>query len=72
MNFFRHNKATTKDPTKVADQYNHRSAIDPDTSAGANDLAGFIDAPEMKEKKKISSPTMPPIAIPPHPLKPFV
>ena len=29
-----------------------------ETSAGARDLAGFIEAPEMKAKKKISSPTM--------------
>jgi hypothetical protein len=33
--------------------------MDPrETRAGAKDLAGFIEAPEMKAKKKISSPTM--------------
>ena len=35
---------------KVADQYSHRSPAAPDRMAGANDCAGFIDAPEMKEK----------------------
>ena len=39
---------------------------------GANALAGFIDAPEIKAKKKISNPTIPPIAIPLNPLSPFV
>ena len=37
----------------------------PERRAGANDLAGFIDAPEIKARKKISRPTVAPIARPP-------
>lgn len=44
----------------------------PDTNAGASDLAGFMEAPDMTAKKKISRPTIPPIAIPLHPLSPLV
>jgi hypothetical protein len=29
----------------------------PERRAGASDLAGFIDAPEMKARKKMSRPT---------------
>lgn len=50
---------------KVAVQYSHRLPMTPENSAGANDLAGFIDAPEIKARKKISRPTMHPIARPP-------
>jgi hypothetical protein len=44
----------------------------PDNKAGANALAGFIEAPEITAKKKISNPTIPPIAIPLNPFKPLV
>ncbi len=56
----------------VAVQYNHRSVHTPENKAGANERAGFIDAPDIKAKNKISKPTIPPIAIPPNPFKPFV
>lgn len=59
-------------PIKVADQYNHKSPTEPDNSAGARERAGFIEAPEMNAKKKMSKPTMPPIAIPLNPRNPFV
>jgi len=64
--------ATMLDPTNVAVQYNHRSLRYPDTNAGAKDLAGFIEAPEINAKKKMSSPTIPPITIPLNPLSHFV
>jgi hypothetical protein len=35
----------------------------PETRAGAKERAGFIEAPDMNAKKKISNPTMPPIAV---------
>ena len=57
---------------KGAVQYNHRSLRYPDTMAGANDLAGFMEAPEINAKKKMSRPTIPPITIPLKPLNPFV
>jgi hypothetical protein len=44
-------------PTKVAD---HRLPNIRDSKAGANERAGFIEAPEIKAKKKISNPTIPP------------
>ncbi len=60
-------------PIKVAVQYSHRfSTIPPDNKAGAKDLAGFIDAPDINAKKNMSKPTIPAITIPPKPLKPFV
>jgi len=40
--------------------------------AGAKDLAGFIEAPEIKARKKISKSTMSPITIPLKPLNPLV
>jgi len=58
-------------PTKVADQYSHKLPSTPESNAGVNERAGFI-APEINTKKKISSPTIPPIAIPPKPLNPLV
>ena len=39
--------ATIDVPTKVADQYNHRFPNTPESNAGANERAGFIDAPEI-------------------------
>jgi hypothetical protein len=44
----------------------------PESKAGANERAGFIDAPEIKAKKKISKPTIPPMVIPLKPFKPLV
>lgn len=44
----------------------------PDNNAGARDLAGFIEAPEMSARKNISKPTIPPIAMPLNPRNPFV
>ena len=35
----------------------------PEIKAGAKDLAGFIDAPEINARKKICKPTIPPMAI---------
>src|SRR5215472_15963657 len=64
--------ATIDVPIKVADQYRHKLTNTPESKAGANERAGFIDAPEINAKKKISRPTIPPIAIPPKPLNPFV
>jgi hypothetical protein len=64
--------ATIDVPTKVADQYSHKLPNTPESKAGANERAGFIDAPEINAKKKISNPTIPPIAIPPNPLNPLV
>ena len=64
--------ATIDVPTKVADQYSHKLPNTPESNAGANERAGFIDAPEINAKKKISRPTIPPIAIPPKPLNPLV
>jgi hypothetical protein len=54
-------------PTKVA-----VSPTEPDIRAGAKDLAGFMDAPETNNKKKMSNPTIPPLATPLNPLNPFV
>jgi len=65
-------KATSEVPTKVADQYSHKSPTEPDIRAGARDLAGFMDAPEINDKKKMFNPTIPPIAIPLKPFNPFV
>ena len=70
--FFLNINATAEVPIKVADQYNHKSPTDPDKSAGARDRAGFIEAPEMNARKKMSRPTIPPIAIPLKPRSPFV
>ena len=70
--FFLNINATADVPIKVADQYNHKSPTDPDKSAGARDRAGFIEAPEMRAKKNMSRPTMPPIAMPLNPRSPFV
>ena len=71
-NLFLTRKATIDVPTKVALQYNHRFPITPDVMAGANDRAGFIEAPDMNARKNISSPTIPPITSPPYPFNPFV
>ena len=35
-------------PTNVAVQYNHRLVHTSDNNAGANERAGFIDAPDIK------------------------
>ena len=59
-------------PTKGAVQYNHKSSKVPESNAGARALAGFIDAPEINAKNKISNATIPPIATPLNPLKPLV
>ena len=47
-------------PINVAVPYSHRLPRTPERRAGANDLAGFIDAPDMKARKKISRATIPP------------
>ena len=56
----------------MAVQYNQRFPNTPDNKAGASERAGFIEAPDINAKKKISNPTIPPIANPPNPFKPFV
>jgi len=65
-------KPTIDVTTKVADQYSHNFPNTTESNAGANERAGFIDAPEINAKKKISRPTIPQIAIPPKPLNPLV
>ena len=42
---------------------NHKSVHTPDNNAGVSERAGFIDAPYIKAKNKISNPIMPPITI---------
>lgn len=59
------------DPTNGADRYNHRFSTLPESTAGATDLIGFIEAPEINERKKISKPTIEPIAMPLRPLRPL-
>jgi hypothetical protein len=56
----------------VAVQHSHKSPTNPESNAGASGLAGFIDAPDVNPKKKISKPIIPPIAIPLNPFDPFV
>jgi hypothetical protein len=57
---------------KVVAQYSHRLPISPDTKAGANERAGFIDASDTNTKKNMSKSIIAPITIPLKPLKPFV
>jgi hypothetical protein len=58
---------------KVVVQYSHRhSTISLDNKAGAKDLGGFVDAPDVNAKKSMSKPTTAPITIPPKPLRPSV
>lgn len=64
--------ATIEVPINVAVQYNHKSPTNLESNAGASDLAGFIDAPDMNPKKKISNPIIPPIAMPLNPFDPIV
>jgi hypothetical protein len=71
LNFRLRRKAINEVPINGADQYSHKSFTAPDINAGAKDLAGFIEAPEIDAKKKMSNPTIPPIAIPLKPLSPF-
>ena len=59
-------------PINVSDQHSHNLFKAPETSAGAKEQAGFIEAPDINAKKNISSPTMPPIAIPLNPFSPLV
>jgi hypothetical protein len=59
-------------PIKVAVQYNHKFVITPETTAGARERAGFIEAPDINAKKNISRPTIPPITIPLNPIRPLV
>lgn len=56
----------------MALQYNHRLPIAPEAMAGANDRAGFIDAPDINARKNISSPTIPSMTSPLYPLSPLV
>ena len=67
-NLFRNITATIEVPIKVAVQYSHKFVIAPDNTAGARERAGFIEAPDMNDKKNMSRLTIPPITIP---LKPF-
>src|SRR5215831_4561596 len=73
-NLFRKRSAIIEVPTKVADQYSHKlpnESTSPETKAGAKERAGFMDAPEIKDIKKMSKPTMPPITIPLNPFSPL-
>ena len=40
-------------PMNVAVQYSHKLFTAPESNAGAKDLAGFIEAPEINPKKKM-------------------
>ena|ERR671919_33511 len=71
-NLFLTSKATIDVPTNVALQYNHRLPRTPETRAGANERAGFIEAPDINARKNMSSPTIPPITRPLYPLSPIV
>lgn len=42
----------------MRDQYSHKSRVEPDIRAGASDLAGFMEAPEINDKKKMSNLTL--------------
>jgi len=72
LNHFLKVNATIYAPTKVAVQYNQRSDHTPDDIAGASDRAGFIDAPDINAKKRISGPTIPPMTKGPKTLSPLV
>lgn len=51
-------------PTKGAVKYSHKSFMYPDATADATERIGFIEAPEIYPKKKISNPITVPTAIP--------
>ena len=72
ISFLRKANAINVVPTNVADKQSHKSVIFVDNKAGASECAGFIEAPEINDKKNISKPTIPPIAIPLKPLSPLV
>jgi hypothetical protein len=59
VNFLLTSIATIDVPTIVAVQYNHRFVNTPETIAGANERAGFIEAPDIKARKNMSRPTIP-------------
>ncbi len=63
--------ATIDVSMNVAVQYSHRFPSIPDNRAGANERAGFMDAPDINAKKKISKPTIPSIASQPKPFNPL-
>lgn len=56
----------------MATQYSHRLSRTPEARDGANERAGFIDAPDINIKKNMSSPTIPSITSQPDPLNPFL
>ncbi len=71
--FFLYINAITEVPAgNLCSPVLHQSVHTPDNNAGASERAGFIDAPDIKAKNKISNPTIPPITIGPNPFKPFV
>lgn len=72
LKYFLNAKETIDVPTNVAVQYNQMLVHIPDNRTGARDRAGFMEAPDIEARKKISNPTIPPIAIGPNPLNPFV
>ena len=41
----------TEVPINVAVQYSHKFVITPDNTAGANERAGFMEAPDMNAKR---------------------
>lgn len=51
-------------PRVVATIYSHRCVRCPDTIAGAIDLAGFIEAPQIGPANMASKPTTAPMAMP--------
>ena len=71
LNFLRTSKVTAELPINVAVLLSRKLSMTPERRPGANDLVGFIDAPEMKARKKILRPTMPLITRPPKPRRPW-
>jgi hypothetical protein len=71
-NLFRNITATIEVPIKVALQYSHKLTNTPENNAGARERAGFIETPDMNDKKNISKPTIPTITIPLRPFRPLL
>jgi hypothetical protein len=68
--FFSNKQSNNGSSNKL--QYNHRLPMIPEVMAGAKDRAGFIEASDMNARKKMSSPTIPPMTSLPYPLNPLV
>jgi hypothetical protein len=53
-NFFLERSTINGVPTKVAAPYSHKFPTEPESRAGAKDLAGFFEAPEISDKNRMS------------------